>query len=265
MDGAVYFVSDTHFGSGSQQAQADRRRRFLAWLDSLTDASHLYLLGDLFDFWLDYPNFMPKTHLEVLDGLRRLRDRGVELAFVGGNHDMWCARYLQATLGVRSLLPNSVAEHQGVRVRMNHGDGLLTGDLAYKAFRAAVRNPATVLLARALHPELVHWMAARLSHASRRKKRHGVAQLRLAVDRYGHQHDHSDVDYLAVGHLHVPLSIPFAGWTFVCLGDWVEHHTAGRLVGGALTVGPVGEDPAEAARAAALSARSALQPRPERG
>lgn len=255
MEPAVYLVSDTHFGAGSAQGQADRRRRFLAWLDSLQDASHLYMLGDIFDFWLDYPHFMPKTHLDVLYALRSLRERGVQLAFVGGNHDVWCGRYFHDALGIQVLPSGSVVQHQGLRLRLDHGDGLLSGDVFYKIFRRMVRNPVAVGVAKSFHPELLSWLASRLSHASRQRKRHGMPRLKEAIHRYGRRHDHSDVDHLVVGHLHVPVQIRFEGWTFSCLGDWVEHHTAGRLSGGVLTIGPVGEDPAQARPAAPVAER----------
>jgi UDP-2,3-diacylglucosamine hydrolase len=203
------------------------------------------MLGDIFDFWLDYPHFMPKPHFDVLYGLRSLRDRGVQLVFVGGNHDIWCAQYFHEALGIAVLPSGSVVQHQGLRLRLDHGDGLLSGDVFYRAFRAVVRNPVAVGVAKSLHPEVLTWLAGRLSHASRQRKRHGMQRLRGAIQRYGGTHDHSDVDHLVVGHLHVPVQVQFEGWTFSCLGDWVEHHTAGRISGGVLTVGPVGEDPVE--------------------
>ena len=88
---SVYFTSDHHFGAGPDQPA--RIERFVRWLDGLDDAAAIYLLGDVFDFWLDYPTFMPKTHMEVLYALSRVRDRGVEMVFVGGNHDIWCEEY----------------------------------------------------------------------------------------------------------------------------------------------------------------------------
>ncbi len=232
MSDTVHFASDTHFGAGTPSSEARRRARFLHWLENLPDGSELILLGDIFDFWLDYPTFMPKTHLEILYGLRKLQDRGVRISFVGGNHDIWCARYLEQSLGIPSLENGTVLERQGRRLRLDHGDGVLTGDIFYKSFRAAVRNPLLVFLAKALHPEILQWIAQRISNTSRKKKRGDRATLTRAIARYAQRHDHGDVDYLVIGHVHHPRVVDCGRWTFVCLGDWITHFSFGRLQGG---------------------------------
>jgi UDP-2,3-diacylglucosamine hydrolase len=239
MDPVVHFASDSHFGAGSPQSQRRREALFLQWLQTLEDDCDLYLLGDVFDFWLDYPSYMPKTHLEILYGFRKLQDRGVRIHFVGGNHDIWCAQYLQRSLGIPALPSGSVVEHQGRRLRLDHGDGILGGDHFYKLFRALVRNPVLVFLAKSLHPELLHQFATFLSNTSREKRRDDTEVIRQRVRRYGRTHDHSDVDHLVVGHIHVPLQESFDGWTFTCLGDWVANFTVGRLRDGELEIVPV--------------------------
>ncbi len=234
MSATVYFASDSHFGAGSPASQALRCDRFVAWLDSFAADSTLYLLGDIFDFWLDYPNFMPKSNLDVLYGLRRTLDRGIDVHFVGGNHDIWCADYLRNSLGVNVLASHSVVEHQGKRLRLTHGDGLLGGDQFYKVFRALVRNPALVFVAKSIHPELLHRFAFALSKASREKHQTDVEALKKRIRLYGEATSHADVDYLITGHIHCPIQVPFDGWTFTCLGDWVSSFTAGQLQDGVL-------------------------------
>jgi len=235
----VYFTSDHHFGAGANQPA--RIQRFVRWIDGLEDAKTIYLLGDVFDFWLDYPNFMPKAHMEVLYGLSRARDRGIELVFVGGNHDIWCEQFFEGTLGVPSLRSGELVELQGLRFRLHHGDGLLSGDRAYKIFRAVVRNPATIFLARAVHPEIVQAIADWLSRTSR-KRYHGTdEELHARIEQYIALNPQPDCDHFVCGHIHYPVSIASTGWTFTCLGDWVKHFTAARLRDGEFTLIQVGE------------------------
>jgi len=215
-------------------------------LQSLEDGSELILLGDIFDFWLDYPTFMPKTHLEILYGLRKLQDRGGQISFVGGNHDVWCANFLREELDIPTLASGTVIERQGSKLRLDHGDGILSGDIFYRGFRAAVRNPFLVFLAKSLHPEILNWLANQISHASRKKGRSYGKALDGAIRRYGEQHDHSDVDYLVIGHIHHPCNESFDSWRLVCLGDWVQHHTYGRLRNGKLEVLTAEEPSSEA-------------------
>ncbi len=233
---SVYFVSDTHFGAGEPKDHSLRVQRFCTWVGQLDDASHLYLLGDIFDFWLDYPTFMPKTHLEVLYALRRLLDRGVEIRFLGGNHDVWCADYLRESLGIPSLEAGAVVEHQGLRLRLNHGDGLLSSDRFYSLFRRAVRHPTLVFIAKAIHPEILHRLALFISRRSRAAGRSSRPEILRLIERYGESHSHADVDHLVTGHVHTPCQIEFEDWTFTNLGDWVSSYTVGRLHEGRLEV-----------------------------
>ena len=230
----VYLASDAHFGAGRPEDQRRRVARFAAWVDRLEDDSHLYLVGDVFDFWVDYPTYMPKLHMEVLYALRRAIDRGVAVTFVGGNHDVWCEPFFADTLGVPTLESGSVVEHQGRRIRLHHGDGLLSGETTYRVFKAVVRHPVTVFTAKLVHPELLHAFAMWLSRRSRAKDRDTAEQIRESMRAYGRAHDHSDVDHLVIGHVHTPARFEFDGWELTCLGDWIGHFTAGRLRDGQL-------------------------------
>jgi UDP-2,3-diacylglucosamine hydrolase len=236
MDPVIHFASDTHFGAGSVPGQKRRVELFLRWLSALEDGSTLYLLGDIFDFWLDYPSYMPKEHMEILYGLKKAQERDIRLRFVGGNHDIWCGDFLRGSLDV-DILPNGVVvEHQGQRLRLHHGDGLLAGDTYYKAFRGVVRNRVLVFLAKSLHPELLHRFAHALSHHSREKDRPDSQRIVAMIREYASSHSHADVDHFVVGHIHTPHQEKFGAWTFHCLGDWVTHSTAGELRDGRFSV-----------------------------
>jgi UDP-2,3-diacylglucosamine hydrolase len=236
----VYFTSDHHFGAGPDQPA--RVARFGRWLDGLEDARTVYLLGDVFDFWLDYPTYMPKIHMEVLYALSRLRDRGTELVFVGGNHDVWCEDFFRDTLSVPSLESGDVVEIQGKRLRLHHGDGLLSGDRAYRVFRAVVRHPVPVFVAKAIHPELLHAFADWLSSNSRKRYRGSDEEIIERIRAFATHHPQPDCDHLIAGHIHVPVQLDFDGWTFTCLGDWVKHLTAARMRDGELELISVDPD-----------------------
>ncbi len=240
MEPTVYFASDAHFGAGPNQEA--RVQRFGRWVESLEDGSLLYLLGDIFDFWLDYPTYMPKVHMEVLYALRRGMDRGIEPRFVGGNHDVWCEDFFRQTLGVTALRSPGLVEHQGRRLRLHHGDGLLAGDRAYRLFRAVVRHPVPVFVAKSLHPELLHRFADWLSRKSRAGSHSSEDEILERIVHYGREHSHDDVDHLIVGHVHVPCRFRFGGWEFTCLGDWIENFTAARLLDGRLDLLKVDEN-----------------------
>ena len=74
----TYFVADVHLGLDVKDP-SDREARFVSFLRSLpaeeTDA--LYLLGDVWDFWYEYRDVVPKGYVRVFSALLDLMDAGV--------------------------------------------------------------------------------------------------------------------------------------------------------------------------------------------
>ena len=57
----VYFSSDNHLGAPTMEHSLPRERKFVAWLDEIKDdAGAIFLIGDLFDFWMEYKTVVPK-------------------------------------------------------------------------------------------------------------------------------------------------------------------------------------------------------------
>ena len=90
-----YFVSDIHLGSGDAVEQRRVERDFLDFLTMIeADAESLFLVGDIFDFWFEYKEVVPKGFVRVLGRLAELSDKGVRVVMLTGNHDMWVGDYL---------------------------------------------------------------------------------------------------------------------------------------------------------------------------
>ena len=94
MRNLTYFVSDVHLGLDVKNP-ADREARFVSFLQSIpkdkTEA--LYMLGDIWDFWYEYHDVVPKGYVRVFASLMDLMDAGVKVYFFQGNHDIWCYHY----------------------------------------------------------------------------------------------------------------------------------------------------------------------------
>ena len=90
-----YFASDVHLGAGDELTSRRTEQRFVAWLDMVAkDAEGIFLMGDIFDFWFEYNNVIPKGFARTLGKLAELSDRGIKITFLTGNHDMWAKDYL---------------------------------------------------------------------------------------------------------------------------------------------------------------------------
>ncbi len=228
----VYFLSDAHFRSKDSPRESEKLRRFASFLESIEGAKHLYLLGDLFDFWLEYRRVIPKGYFEVLRPLRRLRDSGTEITLIGGNHDYWLGSFFEDELGATLALDGCRAEHQGKRLLMVHGDELLNGDLGYKILKAVIRNRVFVDASKILHPDLTYWLADRLSDTSRKMGEASHQNITPARSLRLKPLLDETVDILVFGHLHMAFHQLHEQWEMVCLGDWIDQFTYGELADG---------------------------------
>src|SRR5215469_92317 len=133
---ALLFVSDLHLDAASPRP-IEQFLEFLA--TEAAGAEALYILGDLFEAWIGDDDPEP-TRARVCDALSRLTSGGVACFVLHGNRDF----LLGAGFSVRTgcvLLPDPViAELDGERVLLTHGDALCTGDHAYQELRSTVRD-----------------------------------------------------------------------------------------------------------------------------
>jgi UDP-2,3-diacylglucosamine hydrolase len=133
---ARLFVSDVHLDASSE----DANRQFLSFLrEHAAGAEALYILGDLFETWIGDDDGDPaKAH--VCDGLRELTSSGVACFILHGNRDFLLGRQFCDRTGARLLPDPIVAELDGERVVITHGDALCTDDHSYQELRSTVRT-----------------------------------------------------------------------------------------------------------------------------
>lgn len=233
----IVFLSDAHLGAESLSSEAAREARLLGFLDSLRGrAAELYVVGDLFDFWFEYRTAIPRRHFSTLAMLRRLREAGVAVTYLAGNHDFWLGKFLADELGVRTVQDSVTVEAQGRRLWVHHGDGLVGGDLGYRLLKKVLRNPTSVAMYQMIHPDLGIPLAQAVSRWSRRSRGHGPLQperlwREIAEPRFREGHDG-----VLVGHFHHAHEQREGGRDFFVLGDWIDLFTYVELEDGRLTM-----------------------------
>ena len=132
----IYFASDFHLGSPNLQASRVREKKVVSWLESIADnASHIYLVGDVFDFWFEYKHVVPKGFTRLLGCLATLSDKGIKITAFKGNHDMWMFGYFEEELGIPVISDELIVEHYGKKFYIAHGDGVGPGDKKYKLLK----------------------------------------------------------------------------------------------------------------------------------
>ena len=94
-------MSDAHLGSVSHDSSIDVERKLCRWFDAVKhDAKEIYLLGDIFDYWFEYKNVVPRGFTRVLGKFSELTDVGIPIYFFIGNHDIWLTDYLSTECGL---------------------------------------------------------------------------------------------------------------------------------------------------------------------
>ena len=166
----TYFVSDVHLGLQVQDP-ARREARFVEFLRSIPaeETEALYLLGDIWDFWYEYKDVVPKGYVKVFAALMDLMDAGVKIYFFTGNHDIWAYSYFRE-LGMTVLEQPYVTTIGGKRFCLGHGDGLGPGDYGYKLMKWAFHNRFLQKCFSTLHPRIAFSLGNGWSRKSRLAK-----------------------------------------------------------------------------------------------
>jgi UDP-2,3-diacylglucosamine hydrolase len=133
---ALLFVSDLHLDAAAPRA-IEQFLEFLATEASRAEA--LYILGDLFEAWIGDDDPEP-TRARICDALRQLTSGGVACFVLHGNRDFLLAEGFSRRTGCLLLPDPVIAELDGERVLLTHGDALCTGDRAYQELRSTVRD-----------------------------------------------------------------------------------------------------------------------------
>ncbi len=207
----TYFAADAHLGIDFKDPDG-RERRFVEFLRGINPAETeaVYLLGDIFDFWYEYRDVVPKGFSRVFSALIDLMDGGVKVCFFNGNHDIWTYHYLQQ-LGITVLTQPYVTQIAGRTFCLGHGDGLGPGRHGYKFMRAVFHCRFLQILFSMLHP----WIAFRLGTTWSRHRRIGYKTpyvfsgedeplYKFCADFAVRQ----SVDYFVFGHFHCRVDMP---------------------------------------------------------
>jgi len=223
----TYVFSDAHLGF----APIEVHDRVLSFLRHCRHAAKAVVInGDLFEFWFEWKRVMPRGTFRVLAALADLRDSGIPILMVAGNHDCWGGDILRDDVGIDFQVDPWEGTLGGWQARVEHGDGLRgREDRGYRALRRVLRNRLAIRLFRWLHPDLGSALASRSSHASRTyTARDGGAGLRAAAEA---RISGTNLELLIYGHSHVPeLRRVGARGVYANAGSWLDQPTFLRVM-----------------------------------
>ena len=218
------FVSDVHLGEDSAPAIG----QFLAFLAThAARAEALYILGDLFESWVGDDD-RSEAALEVCAALGKLTGSGVPCFVLHGNRDFLLGSGFCERTGCRLLTDPVVAELDGERVLITHGDALCTDDHAYQELRSIVRRRDRQRRFLALQLGAREMLTSEVRAGSQRHTARTVPTIMdvnpAAVERAFRA---AGVRRMIHGHTHRPgvhdLTIDGASAQRIVLGAWYEQ------------------------------------------
>jgi len=228
----IYFASDLHLGFPDHAASLEREKRFINWLDDITkDAEALYLVGDIFDFWFEYKQVVPKGYVRLLGKLAELRDKGLPIYSFSGNHDQWMFGYFEEELNIPVYHHPKEITINNKLFHIAHGDGLGPGDNGYKFIRYLFHSKIGRWLFARVHPNLGVWLGQKWS------KNNGLLNARESESYQGENKEwlinyskkvleKKPVDYFIFGHRHIAVDVPVSDKSRVIyLGDWISFDS----------------------------------------
>ncbi len=223
----VYFLSDLHLGASYFPSRHDAERRVVAFLDSIADSAQaIFLVGDVLDYWYEYRYVVPRGFVRFFGKLAELSDRGVEITWLIGNHDIWIFDYIPDELRVKVVDGSVTADIAGTKFFITHGDDIDDDSKSFRVLRSLFRNRLAQRLFAGIHPRWTIPFALGWSNRSRHNEsRMSAAPSPAPFERFVSRHhtDHPDISYYIFGHLHIlHRSSPAEGVEMIVTGDWID-------------------------------------------
>ena len=223
MSNQTIFISDIHLCK-SRPSIIDAFINFLNKTNNQVDA--LYILGDLFEYWIGDDS---KQHENVIEALKKLTDRHFQIFLMHGNRDFLIGSEFQKKTGTVLLNDPTLIQIYGKKVLLGHGDSLCTDDSEYQSFKKKIRSESwkNEFLRKPLSERVA--IANKLREESELNKKNKSREImdvnNEAVNRTLIQFNYPD--FFIHGHTHRPKyhSIALDGHQIqrIVLGDWYDQ------------------------------------------
>ena len=230
----IYFISDVHLGLFHREKDLPREQLLLEFLRAISrDCKTLYMVGDIFDYWFEYKTVVPKYFYRTLAALRWMRDSGIEIEYIMGNHDFGHHDFFEKELDIKIYTGDIEREINGKKFYLSHGDGKSYKDTGYKMLKKILRNKTAQWMFTKLHPDFGIGLASHSSKSSRAypdnkdfNEAEGDGMRDFAIHKI-----EEGFDYVIMGHRHKLIEERISKGFYINLGDWFSEPCCGRFDG----------------------------------
>ena len=216
------FLADAHL----MNPEDDNYRRLLALLRREEGQIRtLYLLGDIFEFWVGYQHVVFTPYVPILEALRRLHETGTQIVWVEGNHDFHLGPFVRDILQATVIPEAGAVTIDGQRVFLCHGDLLDPSDRSYRLYRAVLRNRLVGAFVHTfVSPDRLWRFSRFLSARSQAGRRHRPSRdPRPLITAHARRRFAEGYNAVVTGHFHTPFIEETPEGRVIALGDAMEQ------------------------------------------
>lgn len=221
------FISDVHLGAFDSITEARVEEELISLINHCCEHKiKIYILGDLFDYWMEYPKkkYVPNVGANVIKAFQKHNLECEPTTFITGNHDNWTYGYFEE-MGFDVESNYRIIKQNGLNALLMHGDGRFgkSDDLLRPFFHGLLRNKYFVkLFQTTLPPSIGISVMRRFSGFSKMNERNTPTPLNNHAKRILKE---KDIDYILMGHDHIPRVETFKAGTYINLGTFFHHRT----------------------------------------
>ena len=234
MDLPIYFISDIHLMLNRTKQEAKREEILFSFFDHVRNSGGTLIInGDLFDFYFEYKDVIPKVYAPLYYQILKLRESGVKVHYILGNHDYWVMDFINDVL-FDKVYDDDVKLKIGKKTfYITHGDGFLSWDKSYRALKKFIRSRLFIWFYRSLHPRIgysfANWVSKKGEHYVHTKEYNKKILDEMKVQSKPFLDD--GCDYFISGHYHQAKELDMKNGKLLILGDWLSFFSYGKFDG----------------------------------
>ena len=248
----IYFLSDAHLGSLAIERGWAQQKKLIDMLEMMSkDAVSIYMLGDMFDFWLEYfvHDKSKRQFSPLFKEMRKLSKKGIHIHFFIGNHDLWTFGGLANISGAEVHFEPCTIQRYGKSLYLSHGDGVLPSKWEslysrqvvkkikrFMRLRELFNNPFAQFCYRCLPPHIGNKIGYAWAKRSRIKEIEnpcpykGEDKEELVLFAKEQEKIGNHRDYYIFGHRHIELDLELPSKArVIILGDCFKQWTYAKL------------------------------------
>jgi UDP-2,3-diacylglucosamine hydrolase len=223
-----YFFSDVHLGLESFEKEKEKEKLLVNFLNEIkNDAKEIFIVGDLFDCWIEYKEVVPKGYYRLFSKISELIDEGVKFNYLAGNHDFWKGKFFKEEFGIEICFSHIERTIEGKKIFIHHGDGYVNKDYGYRILRRILRNNLSQFLYSWIHPDLGIKLAKRTSRTSRIHTSQKDYSVKDGLRDSAFKKIEEGFNYVIMGHRHKPQMTQHGNGFYINLGDWIKNNSYG--------------------------------------